>query len=586
MIQIRSLNEFVYCPRLFHLEYVQGLFRESSDTVSGSAQHSRSEKNRPKIRKKNDSEESEPTKEEAEDQLFSKTLHLSSQKLNITGKLDAIEIDNTKNNWAPVESKHSAGPENTNEFIISEWKLLPSAWPNDQIQLCAQGLLLRENGINSDFGHIYYRESKKRVQVDFSTDLIKSTLYIIDETQKTAKQFTPPPPLVDSPKCIRCSLNLFCLPEEINKLAGKIGEPRRIIPGRDDVGILYVLTQGARVSKKGESVTVSANGEIINEIPLKDISHAVLVGHVQMTTETLHLFLESERTVTYLTAGGRLLGTASPPLKKNVALRVSQYKKFDIDGVMLALAKEIVISKIENQRTIIRRNASGLAQALDEMKSLSQNCNSVKNLGELRGHEGKAGQIYFNAFPSLLEEREPRNDSQQTFENLPDTQGWSEASGNFFRMSGRNKRPPRDPVNAMLSFGYTLLVRDFVSALVGVGLDPYFGFYHVMEAGRPALSLDMMEPFRPIIVDSVVIRLINTGEIKRTHFLCAQTEVQMTKEGRSKFITAYERRMDELITHPVFGYRISYRRILDVECRLLGRFLEGEISEYKPLRTR
>jgi CRISPR-associated protein Cas1 len=252
----------------------------------------------------------------------------------------------------------------------------------------------------------------------------------------------------------------------------------------------------------------------------------------------------------------------------------------------LRLSKDIVQAKIENQRTFLRRNSKGIEGPLSELKNAAEDCVSAKDLPGLRGYEGKAGQVYFGTLPSLIGRREETSAGQQTFDDLPDSQGWSSESASFFNMIGRTKRPPKDPVNAMLSFGYTLLARDLVAALVGVGLDPYFGFYHAMEAGRPALALDMMEPFRPLVVDSMVLRLINTGEMKPSHFLMAATEVQMSKEGRARFIAGYERRMDELITHPVFGYRISYRRVLDVECRLLGRFLEGDIQDYKPLRTR
>jgi len=580
LIPLRMLNEFVYCPRLFHLEQVQGLFRESADTVKGAFEHKRAEAGRPKVRRKGGDAGSEL---EEQPTFFTKSLSLSSEKLGITGKLDAVEEAGGR--WAPVESKHSAGPKDMAEFKHGAWTLTGAAWPNDQIQVCAQGLLLRENGLASEFGHIFYRASKTKVRLEFAPDLMNATLDVVKKAHE-AVAAPVPPPLVDSPKCVRCSLNAFCLPDETNQLAGRIGEPRRIIPGRDDAGILYVVTQGAQVSKRGESVVIEANGRKVDEIPFKDIAHAALFGHVQISTEALHLFLAAQRTVSFFSAGGRLLGVASAPIAKNVHLRVAQYRKFESQELCLRLAKEVVQAKVENQRTLLRRNSKGAESRLAELKSIANESACVGDLAGLRGYEGKAGQVYFDLWPDLIGRREVGAPGQQTFNDLPDSQGWSSAGAEFFRMNGRTKRPPKDPVNAMLSFGYTLLARDFVAALIGVGLDPYFGFYHAMEAGRPALALDLMEPFRPLIVDSLVLRLVNTGEIRRSHFLSAETEVQMSKEGRARFIAGYERRMDELITHPIFGYRISYRRVLDVECRVLGRFLEGEIPEYKPLRTR
>ncbi|MFA5166848.1 MAG: CRISPR-associated endonuclease Cas1 [Candidatus Paceibacterota bacterium] len=488
--------------------------------------------------------------------------------------------------WISVESKNSAGPDKPVAFDCGSFKLSPDAWPNDQIQLCAQGLLLRENGFDSPFGYLYYRAAKKRVKIDFTDDLINYTRSVIRDAQEATKGQIPPP-LLDSPKCVKCSLNVFCLPDEINRLAGKIGEPRKIIPGRDDAGVLYVITQGARVSKAGESIVIKLDGEKVDEIPLKDVAHVVLVGHIQISTEALHLLMESGRTVSFFSAGGRMIGTATAPISKNVGMRVAQCRNFDSDVYCLNLTRDLVEAKIENQRTLIRRNDKTAERELEELKNLSGQCRQVSDIASLRGVEGKAAQVYFSVLPRLIgPKNEAPKDGQQTFDDLPDAQGWTVASEAFFKMIGRTKRPPKDPVNALLSFGYTLLTRDFVSTLIGVGLDPYFGFYHAMEAGRPALALDMMEPFRPLIVDSMVLRIINTGEIKEKHFHCAQTEIQLNKDGRAKFIGAYERRMDELVTHPVFGYRISYRRVLDVECRLLGRFLVGEIAEYKPLRTR
>lgn len=155
-----------------------------------------------------------------------------------------------------------------------------------------------------------------------------------------------------------------------------------------------------------------------------------------------------------------------------------------------------------------------------------------------------------------------------------------------FDMSSRNKRPPRDPVNALLSYGYTLLARDFYSAIVAVGLDPMMGFYHKAVAGRPALALDMMEAFRPLIVDSTVLRVINGNIIKKDDFLELSGCCQMKLGTKKKWLAAYENRVDELVTHPRFEYRMSYRRILQLEIRLLARVLEGEFDEYVPLMTR
>lgn len=150
----------------------------------------------------------------------------------------------------------------------------------------------------------------------------------------------------------------------------------------------------------------------------------------------------------------------------------------------------------------------------------------------------------------------------------------------------RNRRPPLDPVNALLSYAYALLVRTWTVTLTAVGFDPYRGFYHQPRYGRPALALDMMEPFRPLVADSAVIQAINNGEVKPTDFISAAGAVNLTNDGRKRFIAAFERRIDHEITHPVFGYRLSYRRLFEVQARLLGHFLLGDITEYPNFTTR
>jgi CRISPR-associated protein Cas1 len=449
------LNEFVYCPRLFHLEHVQGLFRESADTVKGSYQHKRSEADRPKVRRKAGAKDAPPPEEPSEQTtLFTKNLALSSEELGITGKLDAVEEEGE--HWAPVENKHSAGPSGDKPFEVEGRALSGEAWPNDQIQLCAQALLLRSHGLRSEFGYIYYRAAKKRVKIELTNDLIEATRTVIRRARELENK-SAPAPLVDSPKCIRCSLNAFCLPDEINRLAGRMGEPRRIIPGRDDAGVLYVITQGAHVSKRGESIVIEANGKKVDEIPFKDISHAALFGHIQISTEALHLFLAAQRTVSFFSAGGKLLGVAAAPIAKNVRLRVIQYRSFEDPVKALALSRGVVQAKIENQRTLLRRNGKGLDGTLKAMKEMSDACAASADAESLRGREGKAGQVYFASWPGLLARRDEPKDGQGTFAQLDGANDWEAAREDFFKMDGRNRRPPKDPVNAMLSFGYTLL---------------------------------------------------------------------------------------------------------------------------------
>jgi CRISPR-associated protein Cas1 len=199
---------------------------------------------------------------------------------------------------------------------------------------------------------------------------------------------------------------------------------------------------------------------------------------------------------------------------------------------------------------------------------MAERAERATQLDELLGIEGNAARLYFGEFAGMIKSEE---DS---------TVGFS------FDFEGRNRRPPRDPVNALLSLGYSLLAKDLTVTCYAVGFDPYVGYYHQPRFGRPALALDLMEPFRPLIADSAVLTAINTGMVGLRDFVRVGESVALTTGGRKGFLRAYELRMDTLVTHPLFNYRVSYRRLLEIQARLLARVLEGEIAEYPVFMTR
>lgn len=207
-----------------------------------------------------------------------------------------------------------------------------------------------------------------------------------------------------------------------------------------------------------------------------------------------------------------------------------------------------------------------MAPTLRDLARLSEQARRASSLPSLLGVEGAAAARYFGCFPQMLK--------------------GSESGHAEFQTEGRNRRPPTDPVNAMLSFGYALLTRAFVVALTAVGFDPYRGFFHQPRYGRPALALDMMEPFRPLVVDSTVLTAVNNGEVRPTDFVESPLGTNLSDTGRKRFIATFERRMAQEISHPLFGYRVEYRRLLEIQARLLGRFLTGEIPDYPNFVTR
>jgi len=219
---------------------------------------------------------------------------------------------------------------------------------------------------------------------------------------------------------------------------------------------------------------------------------------------------------------------------------------------------------------LLRNHTEPPAASLREMKEMALRADSAASPEELLGIEGNAARLYFGAFDGMLK----AGDQAES------------PAGFRLDFEGRNRRPPRDPVNALLSLGYSILTKDLTIACYAVGFDPMMGFYHQPRFGRPALALDLMEPFRPLIVDSAVINAINTRMVTATDFIRSGDAVVLTPAGRKSFYHAYELRMDTLVTHPIFEYRVSYRRLLEVQARLLARVLEGEIGDYPVFVTR
>jgi len=250
-------------------------------------------------------------------------------------------------------------------------------------------------------------------------------------------------------------------------------------------------------------------------------------------------------------------------------LRQAQYRLAEEAWFARKLAGSLVSGKIRNQRTqLLRNHEEPDPRVLDEMKDMAEAAEAAPPLDTLLGIEGNAARLYFGSLQGLIK---APDDSKHPFR---------------FKFETRNRRPPKDPVNAMLSLAYSVLAKDMTIACQAVGFDPMLGYYHQPRHGRPALALDLMEPFRPLIADSAVMNAINTRMVQPDHFVAAADSVALTPEGRKAFYRAYEFRMDTLVTHPVFDYRLTYRRLLEVQVRLLAKMIQGEIGRYPAFVTR
>ncbi len=571
----RMINEFVYCPRLFFYEWVEGIFRESADTVEGKVQHKRVDEGPTHL----------PMAEAVpEEKIHSRSITLSSERHRVIARIDMVEVSGGI--VTPVDYKHGQ-PRETGEGI--------ELWPADRVQLAVQGLILRENGYMCEKGVVYYAKTKQRVRVPFDEALMAETVRTIEEAWALAARGRIPPPLVDSPKCPGCSLVGICLPDETNSLLGRmlesvvqlplfgveeqeqtplkkpVAEVRRLLAPRDDLRPLYLNTQGLRVGKSAEVLQMRDRDKLLQEVRIGEICQLNLLGNVQLSTQAVQALCEAEIPICYFSQGGWFYGITTGMNTKNIFLRRAQFRLADQDWFALSLSRRLVAGKIRNQRTMLQRNhLEPKPEILLELKRLAQRAEQAENLDEMLGFEGNAARLYFGEFAGMIKVAEEEGIPQQ-FQ---------------FDFAARNRRPPRDAVNALLSLAYSLLVKDFTIACYAVGFDPFLGYYHQPRFGRPALALDLMEPFRPLISDSAVLSAINTRMVTPGDFVQTGPAVALTAAGRKGFFRAYELRMDTMVTHPIFDYRVTYRRLLEIQARLLARVLEGEIGEYSVFITR
>lgn len=322
-------------------------------------------------------------------------------------------------------------------------------------------------------------------------------------------------------------------------------------------------------------------------IPLIKIDEVVVLGEITMTASALHLLLEREIEITFLGRFGQFKGRLSPPFSKNAVLRMAQYRAHQDMAKRCELARRFVIGKLTNQRQrLLRYNRSQadreVSQAIDQLAAALKTLETLPippvipartgasgdhrvegtPLETILGIEGAGSAAYFHCFGKLL--------TSQDYGPFP----------------GRVKRPPTDPVNSLLSFGYSLLTNKVASAVQLVGFDHFVGYLHSSFYGRPALALDLMEEFRPVIVDSVVLNILNHRILAATDFVVELGAYRLKPEKRTVFFTKLEERLNEEVSHPIFGYKTTYRRCLELQVRLLAKCVTGEISAYPPFLAR
>lgn len=328
---------------------------------------------------------------------------------------------------------------------------------------------------------------------------------------------------------------------------------------------LYLTEQGAVLHKVGERLVATKGDQVVADIPLIELDQVVLLGNMKVTTPLLTCLLRESIDVVYLSRYGRYKGRVVGPETKFGRLRQMQMRRADDAAFSLSIAKQIVWGKLSNQRVLIRRHSNNspspeAARALKGMTSLLKKVERVRDVDTLRGYEGQGAALYFPAYRGFLVQD--------------------------LGFKGRNRRPPTDPVNSLLSFGYTVLLNEIMGAVQLVGMDPFVGFLHATKRGCPSLALDLEEEFRPIIVDTLVLDVINHRHLTEEDFRRKSRAVLLTDEGRRKFIEAYERRVATQITYHLTSERTSYRRCFELQARHLARCIQGKDELYRTRRIK
>jgi CRISPR-associated endonuclease Cas1/CRISPR-associated protein Cas4 len=546
LLPARILNEHVYCPRLAYLMWADKEFRDNQATAEGTAAHQRVDRPRGRL--------PEPSSAAVDRPKTVSSVWLGSEQLGLTAKIDLVETDGRT--AVPIEYKH--GHPTAGDHVLHE---------PERVQLAAQALLLREHGYAVEHAEVWFAGSRTRHRVELSEELEERTRTAAHAARQNARSLTAPDPLVDDPRCDHCVLVGLCLPDEHRVLRGGDGPaPRRLVAGASPAQPLYLTEPRSRLSKKGGRLVLKVEGQEVASVRLIDVAHVAVFGNATVGSAALRALFDAGVPVLWLSHGGWLAGHAGPVAASSVRLRMAQHRAAMVGEA--AIPAQMVAAKIRNCRTLLRRAlGADAAKTLDQLRKLAEQAGGEQDLRALLGLEGTAARLYFEQFSSLLR-------SPSSAASLP------------FNFTERNRRPPRDPINALLSFAYAMLVKDATTALLTAGLDPYVGLYHQPRFGRPSLALDLAEEFRPLIADSAVVRMVNNGEVRHQDFVVTPAGAALTADGRRKAVAGYERRMSEELRHPTFSYRANYRRTLEIQARLLAATLIGELDAYRPLTTR
>ena len=540
-IRVNALHALAYCPRLYYLEEVEELYTQDAAVFSGRRLHSELEK--------------------AEGEEWTQFV-LENADLGLRGKVDALRTRNGQT----IPYEHKKGR------CYRSQENQPQAWHSDRLQILAYACLIEAAlGITIPEGRIRYHADNVLVHVPLDEAGRQEVTRAIDQARQL-RQFAERPPVTQNERlCVRCSLAPVCLPEEARLAEGLTDRPQRLFPEDDERQIIHVTEAGTRIGKSGEQFKITPRQGSAVTLPSHQVGQLVLHSYAQISTQALHHCARSEVGVHFISGGGRYVGSLDTR-QGSIQRRIRQYQALTDDGITLKLAQQLVTCRGQGQRKFLMRGQRSLdpvpetlTETIRQMQVVLKRVPEVTSLASLLGLEGNLAALYFGVLPHLV----------------------SPGAKPAFTFTTRNRRPPKDRFNALLSFGYALLLKDVMNAILVVGLEPALGFYHQPRSQASPLALDLMEIFRVPLVDMPVMASINRSQWDaQADFELRGKQVWLSDSGRRKFIGLYERRKEESWKHPVTQYSLTYRRLLELEVRLLEKEWMGEGGLFAQLVVR
>ncbi|HIK50240.1 MAG TPA: type I-MYXAN CRISPR-associated endonuclease Cas1 [Oscillatoriales cyanobacterium M59_W2019_021] len=530
-LRISSLHALAYCPRLFYLEEVEELYTQNAEVFAGRRLHTELEK------------------QEDEDW---EDLYLESEELGLRGRVDALRTRDGQT--IPYEHKRGRCHRDENKQ--------PQAWDSDKLQILAYCCLLESAlGIVVSEGRIRYHADNVLVTVPLDDEGRNAVREAVEKARSIRQSLHRPPVTENERLCAKCSLSPVCLPEEARLSHDKEWQPIRLFPQDDDRQILHIPEAGTAVGRTGEQLKITRRNQPIEKVAIGQIEQVVLHSFSQISTQAMHFCAGRGIGIHFISGGGRYIGSFDSR-QGSIQRRIRQYQALSQPETCLELARKLVSCRGGGQRKFLMRGLRGmkvksakLERAITQMKSILKQIPKTASIDSLLGVEGSLGALYFGALPCLIQPDVPPE----------------------LHFSGRNRRPPKDRFNALLSFGYALLIKDVINAILTVGLESALGFYHQPRSQAAPLALDLMEIFRVPLVDMPVMAAVNRGQWDvAADFEVRGSQVWLSDGGRRKFIGLYEQRKAETWKHPAMGYSLTYRRLLELEVRLLEKEWMGE----------